>query len=246
MTHHNRWIRILRPAARCRVRLFCFPYAGGGALMFRAWSRLFPDDVEVCAVVLPGREHRVDEEPVTNLRQLIGQIVAALPPLDDRPFVFFGYSLGTVVAYEVIRYLQASGQPVPQHLFVAARHAPQIVKNRVAISALPENRFVVEIAQRYRPIPDVLLRDTEQRRLTLRNLRADFTMLDAYRMEDETPLNCPLTAIGGQTDPTVSLADLDAWESRTAKEFRRHVLPGDHFFIESATAALQALVREEL
>jgi medium-chain acyl-[acyl-carrier-protein] hydrolase len=46
-------IRARRPAAR--LRLFCFPYAGSGAAIYRDWPAGFPPSIEVCAVELPGR-----------------------------------------------------------------------------------------------------------------------------------------------------------------------------------------------
>ena len=41
------------------LRLICFPYAGGGPSLFRGWPLELSQQVEVCAVQLPGREARM-------------------------------------------------------------------------------------------------------------------------------------------------------------------------------------------
>jgi hypothetical protein len=53
-----------------RVMLFCLPYAGGAASVFRGWADGLPDDVECVAVHLPDREARVAESPAIDVVQL--------------------------------------------------------------------------------------------------------------------------------------------------------------------------------
>jgi surfactin synthase thioesterase subunit len=95
------WIVTPRPL-NSGTRLFCFPYAGGGASVFRSWAdNEFLADVEVCAVQLPGRETRITESPVGDLRRLVHMLCEALEPYLDRPFVFFGHSIGALVSFEL-------------------------------------------------------------------------------------------------------------------------------------------------
>lgn len=64
------WIACRKPIPQARLRLFCFPYAGGGVSIFRAWSDGLPADVEVCPVQLPGRGPRLIEPPFNRLSSL--------------------------------------------------------------------------------------------------------------------------------------------------------------------------------
>ena len=57
------WLRYWRPRPTTRLRLFCFPYAGGGASVFRNWLPYAAGEVEICPVQLPGREERLVEVP---------------------------------------------------------------------------------------------------------------------------------------------------------------------------------------
>src|SRR3954471_14708509 len=110
----NPWIKIVsKPGVR--LRLFCFPYSGTGALAFRTWQTNFPAEAEVCPVQLPGRENRFKEAPFTRLAPLVNALADALTPYLDLPFAFYGHSLGSLVAFEVARKLRSRGAPQPVH-----------------------------------------------------------------------------------------------------------------------------------
>src|SRR5579884_4085328 len=112
------WIKRANPQARCR--LFCFPYAGGGASIYHAWSRSLPAEIDVCAVQLPGRENRIGEPLFTSLPLLIDALAHELAPFFDKPFVFFGHSMGALISFELARCLRSRRQPEPAQLFVSA------------------------------------------------------------------------------------------------------------------------------
>src|SRR4029078_6802022 len=61
------WISFIKPAPAARLRLFCFPYAGGGAMIFRKWADAFPSTVEVTALRLPGREGGLGDNAFAGL-----------------------------------------------------------------------------------------------------------------------------------------------------------------------------------
>jgi len=85
------------------VRLFCFPYAGAGASIFRAWSKEFPAYVDVCGVQPPGKEERFSEMPARNMAVLLEGLAKSIVSECEIPFVFFGYSMGALLAFELAR-----------------------------------------------------------------------------------------------------------------------------------------------
>ena len=95
---------LLKPWAICyrktevdpAFRLFCLPYAGGSASVFRDWPDRLPQSVEVCAIQLPGRETRLKEPVFTRLPPLVQELAQALLPSLDRPFALFGHSVGAL------------------------------------------------------------------------------------------------------------------------------------------------------
>ena len=96
----NAWIVRSNPNPSARLRLFCFPHAGGGALAIRNWSRQLPSDIEVLVVQPPGREERIGEPAFDRLAPLVEAAAAALAPYLDLPYAFFGHSFGALVAFE--------------------------------------------------------------------------------------------------------------------------------------------------
>src|SRR5262245_17886558 len=132
----NSWISHWRHNPEARLRLFCLPYAGGGASSYKTWAENLPPAVEVCPVQPPGREGRRGELPFTRLLPLIGAISEAILPLLDRPFALFGHSLGAKVAFELARALQQKHGFNPVYLFISACPAPQL-PNHEMIHNLP-------------------------------------------------------------------------------------------------------------
>src|SRR5947208_15726994 len=100
------WLTRPRPNPSARLRLFCLPFAGGGASAYHTWPEGLPGDVEVCAVQPPGREGRFREPAFARLRPLVTALTDALRPHLDRPFAVFGHSLGALVAFEWVRELR--------------------------------------------------------------------------------------------------------------------------------------------
>ena len=77
-------------------------------------------------------------------------------------------------------------------------------------------------------------------------LRADMEIIETYQDPGNEPFGFPVSAFGGHEDPEVGAEDLDAWRSETRSDFRLHMFPGDHFFIQSARPALLRVLGEEL
>ena len=98
---HKPWILGPPPDPSARLRLFCFPYAGGGASVFHGWGPSLPAGVAVYPVQPPGRENRLREPAYTAVGPLVEAAATALRPLLRPPFALFGHSLGALVAFEL-------------------------------------------------------------------------------------------------------------------------------------------------
>ncbi|HJQ03547.1 MAG TPA: AMP-binding protein [Jatrophihabitans sp.] len=236
------WLVRPQPAAEAQVRLVCFPYAGGGPATYGDWPRLLPADVEVICVQPPARGQRLNEPPVHRLDDLVdavGEALLADHP-DDLPLVFFGHSVGAIAAFEVARWLRRRGLAVPAALLVSGSAAPQLpIITRTYL--LPDEELWVEL-HKLGGTPDELLHDAALRDVLLPALRADFEMHETYRYLAEAPLDCPVTAIGGRNDE-ISTDSLDQWQAHTTAAFRRQLLPGGHFYLDTDRDAVLDLVR---
>ncbi|MDF0668415.1 MAG: alpha/beta fold hydrolase [Nitrospira sp.] len=230
------WIVTPRPVSS-GTRLICFPYAGAGASVFRGWADSeFLADIEVCAVQLPGREARITESSVGDLRQLVSLLREALKPYMDRPCAFFGHSIGALVSFELARELRRSDGIEPSHLFVSGGPAPHLPCSE-RMCDLSEDEFL-ERLHRFNGTPPEVLNHPELMHMMLPVLRADFSLRDLYVYREEPPLSCPITTFGGMSDTHVDSLMLRAWQQHTRERFQLWLFQGDHFFMRSAQGPL--------
>lgn len=238
------WLVCPKPNPRAGLRLFCFPYAGGGTLIYRAWPAALERVAELQLVQLPGRERRLAEAPYTSVGALVSELSEAVADYLDAPFAFFGHSMGAVLSFELARRLRREYGVEPRHLFVSGRAAPQLPRREPCTFDLPEPEFVQELIN-LNGTPREVLENPELRQLLLPVLRADFSVCQTYEYDPGPPLGCPVTALGGIGD-RVTREDLEGWREQTASRFMLRMLPGDHFFLHSAQATLLEVVAREL
>ncbi len=242
----TRWVWPRRAKPLARVRLFCFPYGGAGASVFRTWQSLLPPHIDVCPVQLPGRENRLSESPYTDVRHLCADLTEVLRPLLDVPFALFGHSLGAFIAFELARQLHEQDGLRPVHLFVSGQRSPRSRGPYAPIFQLPDGDFLGEVARRYNAVPDAVLQTPELLDVFLPLLRADFAMNDTYTCEAGEQVDCPITCFGSEADPESTEADLQAWREHTRNRFAVRMFEGGHFFIDTARSALLQAVADEL
>lgn len=237
------------PAANCssatKLRLFCFPYAGGSTAIFNTWGKYFPESVQICPVHLPGRGTRFLESPIAQFSLLINSIVKEIGTFLDKPFAFFGHSLGALVAFEITHQLRCNYSVQPAHLIVSGCTAPRCKTERKVLSKLPDRELLSALRQ-LNGTPHELLENEELMILLLPSLRADFALYESYQYQSRTPLACPLTVLGGALDREVDWQQLALWKMETTNTFSLHQLPGDHFFLHSDKSALLRLLLNQL
>lgn len=239
------WISSPRQNPNAEMRLFCFPYAGGGAVIYREWHKSFPQTIEVCPVQLPGHGERMKDPPFTQIKPLIEATAEALLPFFNKPFAFFGHSMGALIGYELAQLLRREKAAAPTHLFVAAHSAPHL-KNRGIISYnLPHDEFIEEL-RRLKGTPQQVLDHPELMELMAPLLRADFEICETYPISTAPPLDCPMIALGGIDDVEVPPDRIESWREHTTGPFSFHILPGDHFFIHTAQADIIRIVVREM
>lgn len=238
------WITCPKPNSLAALRLFCLPYAGGGASLFREWPRSLPRAIEVCLVQLPGRENRLTERPFDQIEPLVQTLAEEILPFLDKPFAFFGHSMGALISFELVRYLREKSRLSPIHFFASGHRAPQLPDPHPPIYALPLPDFLKEL-RTLNGTPDEVLQHEELMHLVLPMLQADFALAETYTYVPGEPLTCPLSAFGGLLDKDVSQDEVAAWQQQTSSTFILRLFPGNHFFVKSdRTLLLQTIVSE--
>src|SRR5258708_5281452 len=121
-------------------RLFCFPHAGGGAsqpLALSGWAAV--------PVRLPGRESRLAEAPFERMGPLVAALADNIESYMDRPFAFFGHSMGAAVAFELARELRRRSRPLPSMLIASGARAPQFRRHHVPPPPPSREAFIEEL-----------------------------------------------------------------------------------------------------
>ena len=244
-SNNNLWIACPQPKPQAQVRLFCFPYAGAGASCFRTWTEYLPSEIEVCSIQLPGRENRRKEAPLTRMKLVIETLAPMLQPYLDKPYTFFGHSMGAMVSFELARELRRRNWRQPSRLLVSACRAPQLPDLDPPLHRLPEYKFIKKL-ERLKGIPEKVLASPGLMQLFLPTLRADFELLETYFYLNEEPFDFPITAFGGLSDNKVSLEELAVWREQTNGEFNLQMFSGDHFFLHANNRELLPDLAEQM
>jgi surfactin synthase thioesterase subunit len=228
------------------LRLFCFPFAGGGAGLFRPWPVYFAAlGIDVCAVRLPGRDDRFGEEPEVDIRVLAKRAGDGIAEQLDVPYALFGHSMGALLAYELALCLRQRGARSPSRVIVSACRAPHLPDPEPHICKLSAQEIVAEL-RRYGGTASEILDNPEMLELALPLLRADAQLTEAYRHVETPPLTSPICAIHPEADDLIARDDMAAWQRYTAGQFRLDTVAGGHFAVREEPAGTMEIVAEEL
>ena len=238
------WWVVSQPRPSARLRLFCFPYAGGSATVYHRLGRALPDDVEVASLQVPGRGFRLREPAIGDLDALLAAIEQVIAPRLDRPYALFGHSFGALVAFEVARRLRRGGREAAQ-LFASASPAPQATRALRVSPDLDPTALWAAVNDLY-GTPAQPLVDPELLNLVVPPLRTDLRLMASYRYRPEPPLAAPITAFFGSRDPMVDRAAAEAWRAETTAAFALHEVPGPHLYLQDPPAALVEAVKAGL
>lgn len=243
MVNPSKWVRPTNDAAS--MRLFCFAHAGGGTSLFHPWRTLLTPEIDVCPVLLPGRESRRRETPIRRAAELIEPMFDALLPLVDRPYALFGHSMGTILAFELARRFSTRHWRRPTTLIVSGRRAPHLPARRPAYWALPEEEFLASIAA-LNGTPAAMLDQPDLRQLFLPALRADFELTERYTPPSGSPLNCAIEVFFGADDPEINIDEATAWQRWTTGSCVVRPFPGDHFYLSNGRTDVVTVLRAAL
>jgi surfactin synthase thioesterase subunit/glycosyltransferase involved in cell wall biosynthesis len=238
-THKPEWFSGVADKQPGKPTLFCFPYAGGGTMLYRSWR----DTLNNCAVVaarLPGRESRLNEPPLQTMEELIAAIGPEIVPHLQHPFAFFGHSMGAIIAFELTRWLRAQNHPLPQSLHVSAARAPQFRLNHQPPPVPDEATFLKEL-RRLEGMPKEILDNPDLMRIALPALKADAGLYRRYIYQSGDPLPMPIHAYGGKSDPNITWEHLNRWREQTTSDFTLEQFEGGHFYLQQNPTFLSRL-----
>jgi len=243
MKAQDAWLLSLKPPATIRVRLFCFPHAGGGASVYARWAARVPPDVHVCPVQLPGRENRYDEPLPQSAASLVTSIATQVP-FGDEPFAFFGHSMGATLAFEVTRALRRAGRRLPRMLIASANTPPQGGYKHITLHQVSGDALMRQL--RLYGTTEAVLAHQELLDLSVPVIQGDSRLVNDYQYVPEPPLPVPIVVYRGEGDPTLRPERLEGWREQTSARFSTRVFPGGHMYLHPGGDSFFSALAEDL
>lgn len=251
----GKWIQG-KHSKSAEINLYCLPYGGGGASLYRNWLTVFPKEINVRPVQFPGRQDRILEHPVESVDEMVNILTDVLSDDLHHPYAIYGHSAGALVAYAWARYLDEQNLPKPEYLIVGGFTAPFIpspylgvIKNvfcEGGFEGIPTvDEFIQAVNQGAEKIKKCMARVTELTGMALHQdferqefsdamlpqLVADCNLVDSFDSKNAGCLDIPIAALHGMDDDRVSIMGMRAWKSLTTDTFSVKTFPGDHFFL---------------
>ena len=261
----GKWLVAPRPNPYAKARLFCFPYAGGGLVSFRAWPQLLDDSVEVVAVEPPGRGTRINETPLDDLNIFVERLLPELIDWLDRPSAFFGHCLGGLTMFATLCALPEARAHFVKYSFPCGVRPPHLLKRggnfednlaydmmlhqdfdiRVPPYAQTDEIFADIIRQFDTPAADKMLEIPKLRKVLLPTIRAEFAMAYHYQYQPVKSFSFPIASFVGASDPWVSEEDSAGWGELTRGGFTNHVRRGSHFLMADDREYILQTIRKD-
>ncbi|MGW1148900.1 thioesterase II family protein [Streptomyces sp. NPDC002454] len=235
-TERERWLRRFRPRPHARVRLVCFPHAGGSASFYHPVATAHAS-ADVVILQYPGRQDRRHEPLVRSVSEYVDRIAPVLEGEEPLPTVHFGHSMGAVLAFETALAL-AGTRAAPRAIVASGRRAP--VTFRDERTHLGDDRSLLDEMRRLNGTQADVLDDEEILRMALPAVRGDYRVIETYRAAPHRGVDCPITVLVGEDDPKTTVAEADRWREHSTAEFRIRTFPGGHFYLTTQQAEVNA------
>lgn len=218
--------------------LICLPYAGGGTSYYHAWRPLCGDRFDIRPALLPGRERRVDVDPLRDVHAVVDDLMPTLAGAGE--VVLFGHCLGALIAFELAHRLVGTPDVTVAALFVSGAAAPGEDRS-LGATGLPDDAFLARVAE-FAGVTDDAMSDPEMRELILPTLRADVEMFERYAPSTSETLPVPVTAVVGKEDTLVTVDQAAGWAGSTSRDFALAEMPGGHMYLTDSVELVLSLI----
>jgi Predicted thioesterase involved in non-ribosomal peptide biosynthesis len=227
-----------------KIKLFCFPYAGGSASVYNKFNKFLDENIEIVPVEYAGRGKRSNECFYPDISCAIEDICnEVLRQIKDSEFAFFGHSMGSVITYEVCKRIRDMTGRVPVHIFVSGRYPPHILKEGKPLHILPDEGFIEEIIK-IGGTPREVFENKDFAQLFMPILRADYKLIELYSFSDKEVIsfNSGLTVFNGTKDNIVKKDELIEWQKYSAYTINVYEFDGGHFFLNNYTKEISEII----
>ncbi|PEX96115.1 thioesterase [Bacillus cereus] len=214
-----------------KTKLFCFPHAGGSAFSYAKWKNYFNPYIEVVPIELAGRGYRIEESLYQSMEEAVNDVYTSIvKQIEHSPYILYGHSMGSLIAYEVARKIQDSKNVLPEFLVLSGRNHPNSKMKNIRHN-LPNEQFKREVIA-MGGTPSGVLQSEELMGIFLPILRADFKIVETY-IHDNNMQACDIDFLifNGENDEFTTYNQVIKWEQYTSKTCTFYSFKGNHFFL---------------
>jgi medium-chain acyl-[acyl-carrier-protein] hydrolase len=210
-----------------KCKLFMFPYLGGGVNVYNEWVNLFDKSVQVNMVA--PLQYFIDKNKTLWFDNIIDDISdLIIKQLDDRPYVFFGHSLGAFVAYSVSLAIKNKVDKLPQNLSLSAFPFSALGDNSIFKSTTLNKETFEEVLSLFDIPQDLKNNDAAYESFVNVALQEVLCFITHSRKVCDR-LDIPVTAFYYSEDRFATKEAVDLWQNCTSGKFDLIPLSGNHF-----------------
>lgn len=229
-----------------KYQLFAIPYAGGNAEAFGILKKYIPEEIELVRLDYAGHGTRRQEEFYPDfddmVKDMADQINARLNP--EMETVIFGYSMGSVVVYEMLahQFIHADVKKV----FLAAHEAPGEEWDSAEYVKMGDLEFAHKLMEfgGFDKFEDRFLGNRYFRKVFFEPIREDYRLLADYSLKHDTALD--VDAVFFYAPEDISRNGIVKWGKFFQKEPSYIEIGENHFFIKEYPEKLVKIITENL
>ncbi|MEI2406089.1 thioesterase II family protein [Niallia taxi] len=227
--------------------LYCIPNAGASSVMYLKWRKYLSEHIALQPLEISGKGERFKEPLLNSISDIVNDLYDQIKnKLDKSPYALFGYSMGSLVSFELYRKIKKNGHKLPIHFFASSFEAPQYIFRKLHTYNLPDPEFKKEVLK-YNGFPKEFMNDESFLDYYLRILRSDFQAIETYKYKpSDGLLESNTTVFFGENDKTATYYKLEGWRYLTDKKFQIYRFSGDHFFIDDFLSEVVTIVNNTL
>lgn len=230
-----------------KIKLFCFPFAGGAAASYSQWRQFMDPAIDLRPIELAARGRRMREANYNSIDDAVNDVFNIIKDeLKQGPYALYGHSMGSMITFELAYKIKAAGYPGPIHCFFTGRAAPQISRDKKRrLHHLDDKQFKEQLLE-MGGTPKEFFEHPELLEVFLPLLKGDFRLTETYiHPPKDSPLDCDITVMSGRQDED-SEEEVEAFRIHTKGNCNIHYFDGGHFFIYEEQPRVLEIINQSL
>lgn len=214
-----------------KLQLFCIPYAGGTTELFDEFCSFLPKEIIAERIEYSGHGKRISEPFYETFYEMVSEVAGQINDRieEDADIALFGYSMGSIVAYELMAQELLAKKPVG--VMLASHESPDHEWESKEYFMSDDETFMKLIQDMggFERCTPAMLKNRFFRKLHFDPVRADYNLIGDYKMSRKIELDVPALFFYSSKD--IPTEHTKAWKPFLGKQGKIVEMGENHFFI---------------